>query len=209
MALDTYANLQTAIGNWLARTDLTAQIPDFITLCEAEMKRRLRRSTTRTTMTIATEVVVMPAGVAELRSISLVSALPTQDVPIRVCTPEMLAERKARAAGVAGRPTDVAVMAGNLVFAPAPDQTYTANIFYYTQLTPLSGSVATNAILTEAPDAYLWGSLLQATPYLEHDERIPVWKAKFDDVIEQLNKVRSDEEHNASLRALRLATVFG
>src|SRR5579884_2793693 len=42
MALDTYTNLQTAIANWLNRSDLTAQIPDFITIAEAQMQRRFK-----------------------------------------------------------------------------------------------------------------------------------------------------------------------
>jgi hypothetical protein len=207
MALTNYATLCTSIADWLNRSDLTVVIPDFVTLCEAELKRRLRRTTTRDTITIDGEAVDPPADMAELRSIYLVSDLPSQDTPLRLCTPEMLAERRARNGGVAGRPTDVAYVAGQLLFAPEPDQDYDAEIVYFTQLTALTG-VQTNAILTEAPDAYLYGSLLQAEPYLEHDDRIPVWREKFNDAIEQLNKVRESEEHNASLSAARLPMVF-
>ena len=41
MALDTYANLQTAIANFLARDDLTTEIVDFIKLTEADFKGAL------------------------------------------------------------------------------------------------------------------------------------------------------------------------
>jgi hypothetical protein len=208
MALTNYATLSLAIADWLNRSDLTVVIPDFISLCEAEMKRRLRRTSVLDTITIDDESVTPPADMAELRSIRLVSDLPSLDLPMRLMTPEMLAERKARTAGVAGRPDAVAYIAGELVFAPEPDQDYTAEIVYFQQLTPLTG-VETNPILDEAPDAYLYGSLLQAEPYLEHDDRIPVWREKFDAAIEQLNRVRSDEEHNASLSSARLPTVFG
>src|SRR5882672_139887 len=34
MSILTYTDLQSAIGNWLARSDLSANIPDFITLAE-------------------------------------------------------------------------------------------------------------------------------------------------------------------------------
>lgn len=208
MALDTYANLQTSVGDWLNRTDLTSVIPDFIALAEAEIKRRLRRSVTRTTLTIDGEAITPPADMAELRSIYLASDSPTQDTPIRIATPEMLAERRARNAGNTGRPTDVAYVAGELLFAPTPDQTYTAEIIYFTQLTALSNTNTTNAVLQEAPDAYLFGALLQAEPYLENDPRIPVWQDRFDKAIDQLNDVRDREEYNASLRSLRLPIVF-
>lgn len=209
MSLDTFANLQLAVADWLNRTDLTSQIPDFISLAEAEMKRRIRRSTTRASLTISTDGTNLPADCAELTSVYLVSALPTMDVPFRLGTPEMVAERRARQADVPGRPDTGAIVAGQLLVAPTPDQTYTAEIIYRTQLTALSVSNTTNAILSEAPDAYLYGTLLQAEPYLEHDERLPMWQSKFDAAIEQLNTVRQMEEYGASLRAVRLPRVFG
>ena len=42
MALTTYAELKTSIGDWLNRADLTAVIPDFISLAEAQIERTLR-----------------------------------------------------------------------------------------------------------------------------------------------------------------------
>ncbi len=42
MSISTYAELQTAVGNWLNRADLTARIPEFIELFEARVKRDLR-----------------------------------------------------------------------------------------------------------------------------------------------------------------------
>ena len=209
MALDTYADLQTAIADWLNRSDLTTQIPDFITLAEAEIKRRLRRTSITDQIDVDDEFVAPPSDMAELLSLSLVTGSPTRDLPLRVCTPEMLAERKARNAGVAGRPTDVAFIAGQLQFAPQPDQTYTANIFYFQSLDPLGTSNPSNVVLDEAPDAYLFGALMQAEPFLEHDERIGTWKQKFDDAIDQLNDVRTREEYNASIRDVRLPRVFG
>lgn len=209
MSLDSYIALKASVADWLGRTDLTLQIPDFITLCEAEIKRKLRRSSTRTTFAISAEAMTVPADMAALRSMSLSTGSAERDKPLRICTPEMLAERTARNAGATGRPTDVAVMAGKFVFAPVPDQTYTANIFYFTQLTPLSGSNASNTVLVEAPDAYLFGALLQAEPFLEHDARAPMWQSKFDSAIDQLNMVREEEEYTASLRAVRLPVSFG
>ena len=52
MAITTYAELQTAIANWLARDDLTTYLPDFITLFEAAANRRLRVRQMETTATL-------------------------------------------------------------------------------------------------------------------------------------------------------------
>ena len=42
MSFATYSDLQTSIGNYLARSDLTSQIPDFITFAENRLRRELR-----------------------------------------------------------------------------------------------------------------------------------------------------------------------
>ena len=42
MSFDTYANLQTSIANYVARSDLTTQIPDFIKFAETRLRRELR-----------------------------------------------------------------------------------------------------------------------------------------------------------------------
>lgn len=208
MALTSYDVLKTAIADWLNRSDLTAVIPDFVTLAEAEMKRRVRRSTNTTTIYISAANMDGPSDMASPVALHLDSGTPSQDYPLRLCTPEMLAEVRARANDVAGRPTHWAFWDSQLQFAPTPDQSYDGILVYNVQLTALTGT-ATNTILTEAPDAYLYGSLLQAAPYLEHDERIPVWQAKFDAAIEQLNQVRVDESYGAGIAEVRLPRVFG
>ena len=210
MALNNYGALQTAVADWLLRTDLTTQIPDFIQLAEAEISRRLRRCSTRTTITIVDRETTLPADAVELRSLYLQSGEPYKDVPIMIVSPEMLAEVRARRANTAYRPLAASMIAGTLVVAPDPDQSYTAEIIYFQALSPLTGgtSSSTNSVLTDAPDIYLYGTLLQAEPFLEHDERAPMWQQKFDTAINQMNDVRDREEYNASIRPVRLPIVF-
>ena len=54
MAIASYADLKTSIANFLARSDLTAQIPDFIQLAEARINRELetREQEKRSTATL-------------------------------------------------------------------------------------------------------------------------------------------------------------
>ena len=44
MSFTSYSDLQDAIAGYLARSDLTTQIPDFIRLCEVRLRRDLRLS---------------------------------------------------------------------------------------------------------------------------------------------------------------------
>lgn len=210
MDLTTYGGLKDAIvHDFLNRSDLADQVSGFITLAEAEMKRRLRRSQTATTIYIYAEATTLPTDVASIISLRLSTGSASLDKPLRLGTVEMLSERRARANGVAGRPDMFAYYAGQLHVQPEPDQSYDAKIVYNTQLTALSDSNTSNTILVEAPDAYLYGALLQAEGLLENDERIPLWQSKFNAAIEQLNAVADEEAHNASIKDVRFARVFG
>src|SRR4051812_13171953 len=95
MALGTYSQLQAAIIKWANRdgdTDFAAQVPDFIALNEAELRRRLRRRVLRATVTFNQAAFPLPADCAELRSARLVTGLPGVDGPIDKCTPDTLAD---------------------------------------------------------------------------------------------------------------------
>jgi hypothetical protein len=205
--LTNYTELQASVATWLNRTDLVAAIPDFIALAEAQISRRLRRSTVRASVTISDPVYVLSAAVAELRSLRLVTADTRKDIAIAICTPEILNEHRAVWAAI-GRPRYAAVVGSSLLLVPAPDQAYTMEISYFPRLIPLSSSNLTNIVLTEAPDLYLFGSLKEAATYLEHDERVPLWESKFEAALNQLAIVREREEFNASLHPARLPRVF-
>ena len=210
MALDTYSDLQTEIAGFLNRSGdptIVAEIPTFIRLTEAEIRRRLKYTSYRTSIQLDDAVVAIPTDAKAIRSLRLVSAARTADVPLEEDTPEALAERRAQMSAT-GRPRFFSAVGGELLLVPAPDQTYDAEIIYYTRVTPLSGSVVTNEVLDDAPDAYLYGALMQAAPFLEHDERIPMWESKFEKTMFQLEVAKDDEEYGASLRQARPPVAF-
>jgi hypothetical protein len=71
--------------------------------------------------------------------------------------------------------------------APTPDADYPLEILYY-QLPPLLDEEAQTNWLTEnAPEILLYGALLEATPFLKNDERIPVWQNMYDRAAAMLN----------------------
>lgn len=209
LLLDNYTNLQTSIASWLDRSDLVDMIPAFIDLTEAKIDRVLRRTVTRQTITITSESTNLGTTIAELRSIRLVTASAGQDVVLDIVTPEMLSETRARHRAVAGRPVAASVIGGNLIVAPAPDQAYTAEMVAYLGLVPLSSTNATNVVLTEAPDLYLYGALSHSAPFLQHDERLPMWISLFQTALDELHNRREREEHGANRRPMGLPVVFG
>mgnify|MGYP003440786008 CR=1 FL=1 len=210
MALTNRSELLAAIADWLNRTDLADAIADdFVPLAEAEMKRRLRRATESTTIYISAGNMNGPSDMAEPIHLRLSSGTPYLDGNLLLCTPEMLTDVRQRNGYVAGRPTHFAYYDGQLQFAPTPDQSYDGILLYAQQLTPLTVSNTTNAVLTEAPDAYLFGALVQSAQYLQHDERVQMWQAKFDAAITQLNEMRERESYGAGLKEARISHVIG
>ena len=73
------------------------------------------------------------------------------------------------------------------LIAPTPDAEYPLEILYY-QLPPLLDDAnETNWLTENAPEILLYGSLLEATPFLKNDERIPVWQNMYDRAAAMLN----------------------
>ena len=73
------------------------------------------------------------------------------------------------------------------LIAPTPDADYPFEILYY-ELPPLLDDVVQTNWLTEyAPQLLLYGTLLEATPFLKNDERIPVWQTMYDRSAAMLN----------------------
>lgn len=204
-----YTELQTAVGNWLNRTDLTARIPEFIQLAEAKIARELRQREVRETITLsAGDTTPLPGDCDVLTSIRLDVGISSREYPIKIGTMEQLNETRRTYGAVASWPVVAAVVGTSLVFAPALVEEMDAEVVYTDKLVPLSAQNTTNAVLTEAPDIYLYGALSEAAPYLEHDERIPVWEGRFDKHMARYNTARDRERFTASLRPARLPVSF-
>lgn len=208
LTITDYASLKAAVADWLNRADLTDQIPEFIALAEARIIRTLRRTTATATVPTNGAAVTLPVDCAELRGLVLSTSVPYRDRPLPIVTPEMLAEQRAMRNGAVGRPQYAAVVGGQILLAPVPDQSYDLVLTYFQKLVPLSGTVATNSLLAEAPDAYLYGALCVAASFLQHDDRVPLWDTMFTQAIQQLNDRREQEEYGASLRPVRIPVVF-
>jgi hypothetical protein len=70
--------------------------------------------------------------------------------------------------------------------APTPAAAYTFEIVYYERVQPLDSTNQTNWFTIYAPQALLYGSLLQAMPFLKNDERLPMWQAQYQQIVSTL-----------------------
>jgi hypothetical protein len=191
MSFATYSDLQTSIANYLARSDLTSIIPDFITLAENRLRRELRiRQMLKsvTTSTVSGDATVeLPSDFLEIRDF-VVMTNPIQ--PLSYSSPSSLSN-DLRTSEV-GVPLSYTILASEFQLAPAPDGIYTLKMLYFAAPPYLSSSNTTNVFLNIAPDGLLYGALVEAEPYLMNDARINTWGSMYDRAITSLTK--SDEE---------------
>lgn len=192
----TWAELKTAIANWLNRDDLTAEIPEFIAYAERRLNRVLivpdREATA--TITADAETEALPADFWEARSLYL-------DQPPRAALDHMpLSElRTYYAAGDTGRPRHFAIQSGTtLVLGPIPSGSFSLKLNYYQTIPALGASQATNWLLTKHPDLYVAETLHRAFTFLRDAEGMAIHRAVADSVINELTKAGERAQNGAS-----------
>lgn len=170
MAITTYAELKTALDNWLARSDLTSRTPEFIALCEARMNRELesRSQEKRVTSTfnVGDPYLTLPTDLRQIRTVRLNTSPRTV---LKYLAPTAADDEFSGTGN--GKPLAYSVIGNELYIRPTPDSAYTIEIAYVGAIDALSDSNTTNTILSRHPDAYLHGSLSAAYGYLLDDNR--------------------------------------
>lgn len=186
MAISTYAELKSAIADFLDRDDLTSVVDTFIALAETDLNRLIRhwRMEGRSTAEIDTQYSAVPADFLEPIRFYITS---NNTQPLELISQAELLDRKYNNGNTGGMPRFYAVTAGELEVFPVPDSTYDAELYYYKRLSALSDSNTTNWLLTYYPDAYLYGALMHSAPYLKDDARIQIWSGLFQNAIASIN----------------------
>lgn len=202
MAFATYSDLQTAIANWLNRDDLTAQIPDFITMAEVRFNRELRtiQMVKRATATSNNEFVAVPADWLEAKDISIA------DLPLSYISAEKLGEWKNLK--VTGKTRFYTIVGAELELFPAPTSDVTVEMAYYAKIPSLSVSNPSNWILAQAPDLYLYGALQQASTFLMDDMRLAAMAANATAIIQFLNNQSDNAAHSGAPLIARTRNAY-
>jgi hypothetical protein len=206
MALSTYAELKSSVADWLNRSDLTTAIPDFISLAEAQMERKLRtrQMISRASATISTEYSALPDDFLEVKSLKLQTNPVT---PLQFETIDSLDNLQQQYPS-SSKPRFFSIVGNQMRTVPVADDSYTAELTYYAKLSKLSSTNTTNWLLTAASDAYLYGTLMQAAPYLKDDARIAVWSSMYISALEDL-QVSDDRGASSGGALIARARTFG
>jgi hypothetical protein len=197
MSITTYAELQTAIGNWLDHTLFTARIPEFISLFEATANRRLRvrEQEISANLTPSSGAAALPADYLSWRRVTWTG--PTR-AELEYVHPSYLQ------AAYPSAPSDVprifTIEGSALKVRPVSDAAL--ELDYFQKVPALSESVPTNWLLSAHPDLYLFGSLVEAEMFGVNDERAPLWKARRDEIFDEIEKLSNRTRGSGTVRVM-------
>jgi hypothetical protein len=183
----TYDSLVEDIQSYLERTDTATlqKIPQFIMLAEqiiaSEIKFLGNLVAVESTMVQNEAIVAKPARWRKTVSMNVTVAGSRQ--PILLRTYEYLREYWPNATSTSVPLYFCDYDYEHWLIAPTPSTAYTYEVLYYERNQPLDSSNQSNWFTQYAPQALLYGSLLQAMPFLKNDERIPMWQAQYDKII--------------------------
>jgi len=206
MAISNYSELQTAVANWLDRDDLSARIPEFISLAEARFNRLLRLRSMESKQTASTvggqRNYNLPASYIQMRNFQLNTSPITT---LSYVTPEIYDRLWGGSTG--GIPKFYTIVADEISLGPIPGSVITMEMLFYRRFDNLSASTTTNWLLTYAPDIYLYASMLEAEPFIMNDERVPLWATALEKAISDMQEQDNKDRHSGS--ALRVMNTSG
>ena len=203
MTITNYTELKAAIADWLLRDDLTAVIPSFIALAETQMQREIRhhKMMNRAEAEIDTRYFALPADWIETARFHVTGDLPTR---LELTSMDDMLQLRELNANTSGRPTHYTHIGDQLEVFPTPSGVFDVELLYYQKIPTLSDSVATNWLLTDYPDAYLYGALMQAAPYLDNDQKMQVWAGLYGSAVNSINAESKKARYSGAGMRIRI-----
>lgn len=199
MAITDYQSLKDTLADYLHRTDLSdAVLSNFVDFGEKRMNRKLRllqqEKTTTLQLPQGANTVALPSD--WLQTIDLIHAGDKDAI-----TPASVSDLNAQT-GVdqsQGRPRLYATTNGfNLVFDVFADQNYSLQLNYFDRWDIAADNV--NWLLLNAPDAYLYASLLEAKAYTKKPGDLSLWAQGLEAAMSDLSRTDNRTRRNARAR---------
>lgn len=202
MTISTFADLKAQVAVFLNRSNLTSEIPYYVQLAETRIAYgskeppfetqplRIRAMETRATATFNAQSIELPEGYLQQRRLYLEN---TPNGKLNYETPD--AFWTDCRTGTSGQPVIYTVEGEAFYLAPTPETSYTGNILYYKKFDALADDADTNWLLTNAPNVYLYGTLLEAFSHVRNMEQAQLNAVKFTGIINALNSADKADRH--------------
>ena len=186
----TYDSLVENIQSYIERTDTATveKIPLFIMLAEQVIAQEIKflgnLTVANSTMVASAPTIAKPARWRKTVSMNVTVAGKRQPVLLRKY--EYLREYWPNPTATDTPKFYCDYDYDNWLVAPTPSTDFNFEVLYYERAQPLDSSNQTNWFTIHAPNAMLYGSLLQAMPFLKNDDRMPMWKSEYQAIMQTL-----------------------
>jgi len=185
----TYDSLTSTVLQYLERKDASVvnAIPTFISLAEFEIAQEIKTlgqlQVVEATMTPNNPILQKPARWRKTVSMSV--KVDGKKQPVYLRKYEYLKNYWPD-----DTETDVPLYYADTdwehwYLAPTPDTDYDFEVLYYERIAPLSSANQTNWLTQNAPNAMLFGTLLQAMQFLKNDQRT-IFQQKYTEALQAL-----------------------
>ena len=185
MALGTSAEIKAAAADWLNRTDLTSQIDDFFSMSLSEATRRLDLALGENVVenSISSDQatakrILEPQGSLDVISITDEKGNRLEEVPFQ----------QYRSYVETGSSACVFAYVGGYIYIGSPPSEGDKFTIQYKELNNFNYTNYQVGGLVAIPTIILYGILMYACTYLKDDNRIAVYKQKFDELILDWNR---------------------
>lgn len=195
MALSTYSELKAAIATQLNRTDLTTPIVDFVTLVEADIRRdvRIQEMEALTTGTLTGETLAFPTRFVMARRLAIAGDVYTYETPEVYQVESDAGNTSLKIFTIIG--TNFYIMGGTSGVA--------YSLLYMASLAAFSGASDTNALLTNAPDVYLYGACKHGAIYLKDDADAAKYAGAYQAAVARVNGRDAQKKSSGSPLVMR------
>lgn len=209
MSFANYTAFTASLSSWMdiGTSDIGASLySDLVTVAENRIFRECRSRDMETSFSdsMTAGLLALPSGYLALKT-AYVDSSPIQSLERRPAEWVRLTYPETSDSGV---PKYIARYGGNFIFGPYPDSAYTVKGIYYKQLTAISGA-ALNALFTTNPDLYLLACLAESEIIIGRDARVPLWEAKYQRILADVNGAAKAEDASGSGLQMRTAGVSG
>lgn len=202
--MDNYTELKAFIADFLARDDLTTQIPTFVSLAEQRMSRELQIALLEATAQIAVSANAstadLPTDLRSIREVAMIDADNDRTV-LEYVTPSQWNTRDQDATQT--KTEFYTVVANQIKLMATPSAAITLEITYNGGVAALSDAAPTNTMLTRHGDAYLHGSLKQAFDFLQDEQRSIYHDAQFTRCLAEIDRDSDKQRFGNDLQVRR------
>lgn len=91
-----------------------------------------------------------------------------------------------------GLPSGYAVVGSDIVLAGG-QQAVAYSLTYWKKLDPIA--TTQNWVILAEPGLYLYGALVEASPYIQDDERTVLWATQYKAILDSINRADADSRY--------------